>query len=80
VPKEYNDAKFNLGEPVATMLRDFCAANYKCAALEVIRDAVREHIEHRLATEPAMKERYEAARKSRLNLPEKVVRLAMPKD
>ena len=73
--KPYNDAKFQLGEPVASMLKDFCAANYKASAIDVIREAVREHIEHRLKNLD-MRERYERARRERLSLPDKVVRLA----
>ena len=57
------------------MLKDFCAANYKAAALDVIREAVQEHIERRLEN-LEMRERYEKARKKRLALGEKVVRLA----
>lgn len=72
--KPYTDKKLGLGEPLASMLRDFCAANYKTAALDVIREAVKEHIDRRLA-EPEMKKRYEAARATRLNLPKKIVRL-----
>lgn len=73
--KPYNDKKIGLGDPFATMLRDFCAANYKATALDVIREAVKEHIERRLEN-PEMLERYEKARRERLQLPEKVVRLA----
>jgi hypothetical protein len=72
--KPYNDKKFCLGEPLASKLRDFCAANYKAAALDVMREALEEHIEARLK-EPAMKERFEAARKERLNLPNKIAQL-----
>ena len=73
--KPYNDAKLGLGEPMASILKDFCAANYKAAALDVIREAVQEHIERRLKN-PEMRERYEKARKVRLGLTDKVVRLA----
>lgn len=73
--KPYNDAKFGLGEPVASMLKDFCAANYRAAAIDVIREAVKEHIERRLQN-PEMRERYEVARRERLGTPRKVVHLA----
>ena len=73
--KPYNDAKLKLGEPVASMLKDFCAANYKASAIDVIREAVQEHIERRLKN-LEMRERYEKARRERLSLPDKVVRLA----
>jgi hypothetical protein len=77
--KEYNDRKIGLGEPYASMLKDFCAASYKAAALDVIREAIRIHIEGRLANEPVMRQRYEEARRKRLSLPDKIARL-VPKD
>ena len=73
--KPFNDAKWGLGEPVASMLKDFCAANYHAPAVEVIREAVIEHIRRRIEN-PEMKERVEEARRERLGLSEKVVRLA----
>jgi hypothetical protein len=72
--KPYNDKKLRLGEPLATMLRDFCTANYNGTALDVIREAVREHIERRIK-ETVMGERYEKARRERLGLPEKIAQL-----
>lgn len=72
--KPYNDKKLQLGEPLATRLKDFCAANYNCSALDVIREAVGEHINRRLQN-PEMAERMEAARKTRLGLPNTVVEL-----
>jgi hypothetical protein len=77
--KPYNDAKLRLGEPAASMLRDFCMANYRGAAIEVIREAVVEHINRRLES-PDMRERYQAARKERLGLPAKIVKLAINGD
>jgi hypothetical protein len=74
MPKPYNDKKLQLGEPLATKLRDFCAANYNCSVLDVIREAVEEHIKRRLDN-PEMAERVDVARKKRLGLPETVVRL-----
>ena len=74
MPKPYTDKKAQLGEPVATKLRDFCAANYNCSALDVIREAVEEHINRRLEN-PEMAERFEVARKKRLGVPETVVQL-----
>jgi hypothetical protein len=75
MPKPFSDKKWNLGEPLASQLKDFCRANYKCPALEVIRVALKEHLERRLS-DPEMKDRYEAARKDRMGLPAKVVKLA----
>ncbi len=72
--KPYNDKKLQLGEPLATRLRDFCAANYNCSALDVIREAVAEHIKCRLEN-PEMAERFEVARRKRLGVPETVVQL-----
>ena len=74
MPKPYNDKKLQLGEPLATKLRDFCAANYNCPALDVIREAVEDHINRRLEN-PEMAERVESARKKRLGLPNTVVEL-----
>lgn len=74
MPKPYNDKKLQLGEPLATKLRDFCAANYNCSALEVIREALKEHIERRLEN-PEMAERLETARKRRVGVPDTVVQL-----
>jgi hypothetical protein len=72
--KPYNDRKLQLGEPLATKLRDFCAANYNCSVLDVIREAVEDHIKRRLEN-PEMAERVDAARKKRLGLPQTVVQL-----
>jgi hypothetical protein len=72
--KLYNDKKFRLGEPLATKLRDFLAANYRGTALDLVREAVEEHIERRLEN-PEMKERYETARRKRLGVPDQVVQL-----
>jgi hypothetical protein len=62
--KPYNDKKLNLGEPLASKLRDFCAANYNAPALNVIREAVEEHINQRLEN-PEMRERFEDIRRRR---------------
>ena len=73
--KPYNDKKIGLREPTASMLKDFCAANYNAASLDVIREAVQEHIKRRLENSE-MRERYDEARKKRMGLPNKVVKLA----
>jgi hypothetical protein len=77
--KPYSDKKLGLGEPLASRLKDFCAANYRASVLDVIREALNEHIDRRL-DEPAMKERFEKARRERLSLPQRVVRLAKKND
>ena len=79
MPQKFKDSKLKLGEPLATQLADFCAANYKASTIEVIREALGEHIERRLKN-PEMKERYEKARKQRLGLAEKVVQLVEKKE
>ena len=79
MPQRFKDSKFKLGEPLATQLADFCAANYHAPAIEIIREAVKEHIERRLEN-PEMKERYEDARRKRLGLEQTVVQLVDKKD
>lgn len=79
MPKPYNDKKFQLGEPLASMLADFMAANYNAPALEIIREAVKEHIDRRLE-EPVIKARYEEARRQRLGLDSRVVKLLNNKE
>jgi hypothetical protein len=64
--KKSVDARLKLGEPLAAKLRDFCAANYNCAQIEVVREAIEAHIDRRLEYEPEMRRRYEGVRKSRL--------------
>ncbi|MBL6653639.1 MAG: hypothetical protein ISP49_18740 [Reyranella sp.] len=59
--KLYNDKKFQLGEPLATKLRAFLAANYNAAAVDVIRIALEEHINRRLDGDPEIRERYRRA-------------------
>ena len=65
MPRAYNDAKWGLGEPWASKLSDFLAANYKGQAKEVVREALDEHINRRLGNEPELRKRYEAFRKKR---------------
>jgi len=62
------------------MLADFAAANYRAPVVEIIREAVREHIERRLSEEPKLRARYEAARRQRLGLGEKIVKLVEKPD
>ncbi len=64
--KKPTDARYQLGEPLAGDLQDFCAAHYNAPASDIIRTALREFIDARLAVEPEMRKRYEAARKARL--------------
>ena len=69
------DSKLSLGQPLADMLKDFCAANYHAPVVEVVREALQEHIARRLLNRE-MKERYEHARRKRLGLDPKVVKFA----
>lgn len=52
-------------EPLAGDFLDFRAANYRASEMEVIREALREHIDRRLR-EPDMKKRFDEARRRRL--------------
>lgn len=72
--RKFSDKKLKIGDPLATQLMDFCAANYNAPTIEVIREALREHIARRLEN-PEMKERYDEARRQRLGLEETVVHL-----
>jgi hypothetical protein len=63
--KERGGFRLDLGEPWASDLTDFCAANYSGSKTEVIREALREHIQRRL-NEPEMRTRFDRARKERL--------------
>ncbi len=57
--------RLKLPEPLASDLLDFRAANYRAPENEVVQEALREHIDRRLK-EPAMRERFDQARKARL--------------
>lgn len=56
-------ARHRLGEPLSTDLAAFCEAHLGTPEIKVIREAVRFYMEHRLAREPELRDRYEAARK-----------------
>jgi hypothetical protein len=58
--------RLDLGDPWASDLADFCAANYRASQTEVIREALAEHIKGRLSREPALQSRFDEARKKRL--------------
>jgi hypothetical protein len=63
--KEEVLVRLELGEPWASDLTDFCAANYGGSKTEVIREAIDEHIQRRLQ-EPGMKVRFDKERQKRL--------------
>jgi hypothetical protein len=58
-------ARSGLGEPIQSMLADFCAAHFKAPEREVIRAAVKFYIEHQLAADPEARKRYEEAQQAR---------------
>ena len=64
--KQTTGGRLNLGEPLASELADFCKIHYDAPAINVVRQAVRDHIERRLEESPALKERYEKRRKRRI--------------
>lgn len=64
MPRVYRDSTLKLGEPIASKISDFLAANYKGDFNELVREALDEHIERRLQ-EPGMRERFERERRKR---------------
>lgn len=52
--------RLGLGEPVQTMLADFCAAQHDATERTVIRSAVKAYIEDQLRKDTATRERYDA--------------------
>ena len=63
--KKSGGFRLELGEPLAGDLADFQKAHYNASATEIIRQALRDFIDVRLVEEPAMRKRYEAAKKDR---------------
>lgn len=57
-------SRLKLGEPLNSDFIDFRAANYNAQEIEVIREALREHIDRRLK-ERATKNRFDLARRKR---------------
>jgi hypothetical protein len=66
--------RLGFDEPLASDLLDFRSANYNAAEMEVIREALREHIDRRLQ-EPEMKKRFDDARRKRLGINGDKIRL-----
>ncbi len=52
----------DLGEALQASLDAFCEAHYGAPQVRIIREAVRDFIERRLAAEPEMGKRYDAIR------------------
>lgn len=63
--KKPTKGRIRLGNPIQDDLADFCEAHYGAPQINIIRRAVKAFIKDRLAAEPELKERYEAARKER---------------
>lgn len=66
MPPKSTGSRFNLAEPLAGDLADFCSAHYGVSETNIIREALRQFIDARLAAEPEMRKRFDAARKDRL--------------
>lgn len=64
--KTSKGSRLKLGEPHASNLADFCAAHYGAPEIGIIREALKEFIEARLAAEPEVRKRFESARNERL--------------
>ena len=60
--------RLDFPEPLASDFLDFRAANYSAPEMNVIREALREHIDRRLE-EPDMRKRFEEARRKRRGTP-----------
>jgi hypothetical protein len=67
--------RLDLGEPLASDLADFCVAHFKAPATEVIREALSRFIQTRLNDEPAVRQRFEEARRARLGASGKNIRV-----
>jgi hypothetical protein len=67
-------SRLGFDEPLATDFLDFRAANYNAPEMEVIREALLEHIYRRLQ-EPEMRNRFDEARRKRLGLNGDKIRL-----
>ncbi|MBI3452306.1 MAG: hypothetical protein HY057_05635 [Rhodospirillales bacterium] len=62
--------RWKLHEPLANELLDFCEAHRGAPEQRIIADALRAFIDERLAAEPELKKRFDAARQKRLGLAE----------
>lgn len=67
-------SRLGFDEPLASDFLDFRASNYNPPEIEVIREALREHIDRRLE-EPEMRKRFDEARRKRLGLNGEKIRL-----
>jgi len=55
------------------MLADFCVAHYGAPAIQIIREAVKSFISQRIAQEPELRSRYDAAKRERLSAKLKII-------
>jgi hypothetical protein len=62
-------------DPLASDFLDFRGANYNASEMDVIREALREHIDRRLDAEPELRKRFDAARRKRLGMNGDKIRL-----
>jgi hypothetical protein len=76
--KHSTGARYQLGEPLAGDLVDFCEAHYGTSEIEMIRRAVRVFIDSELKTDSAARTRFDAARKKRLSESRPNVRVLRP--
>jgi hypothetical protein len=67
MPQRSKGKRLGLGEPVQTMLADFCAAQHDATERTVIRAAVKAYIEDQLKRDVATRERYDAILAKRSN-------------
>jgi hypothetical protein len=59
-------SRYRLGEPLNSELAAFCDALVGTLEIRVIREALRMYMDHRLATEPELRRRYEVALKKQM--------------
>lgn len=78
MPRHSKGARLGLDEPLASDFLDFRTANYSAAEIEVIRVALREHIDRRLKHEPELRKLFEAARTARVGAREKLKLIKTP--
>jgi hypothetical protein len=73
-------SRFQLGKELDEKIADFCEANLGVPnATEIARRAIHAFIDGYLATDRAMKARYEEARRKRVNMPAPKVVQIKPK-
>lgn len=72
-------SRLQLGEPLASDLADFCEAHYGAPEIRIIREALRQFIDARLAVEPEVAKRFAAARAVRVGGAGATNVVAMPK-